>query len=104
MLSEFPSDLIKIITCDREKEFAGSRKIEENDMSFADPYCELQKKTKENSNGLLREYYPKGMNLSKTNNEELKDKLDLLNNRTRKCINYKTPNEVIDEFLSSCCT
>ena len=69
-------------------------------MSFEDPYCAWQKGTNENSNGLLREYYPKGMDLSKTNNEELKEKLDLLNNRTRKCIN----NEVIDEFLSSCCT
>ena len=64
----------------------------------------MVKGTNKNTNRLLREYYPKGMDLSKTNNEELKEKLDLLNNRTRKCINHKTPNEVIDKFLSSCCT
>lgn len=107
LLSQFPSDLVKTITCDRGKEFTGWKEIEEKlkcDMYFADPYCAWQKGTNENSNGLLREYYPKGMDLSKTNNEELKEKLDLLNNRPRKCINYKTPNEVIDEFLSNCCT
>jgi len=54
---------------------------------FFDPYCPWQKGTNENSNGLLREFHPKGMDLSKTNNEELKEKLDLINNRPRKCIN-----------------
>lgn len=107
LLSEFPQELVKTITCDRGKEFAGWKKIEESlncDMYFADPYCAWQKGTNENSNGLLREYYPKGMDLSKTNNIELKEKLDLLNNRPRKCINYKTPNELINEYITQCCT
>ncbi len=102
LLSRYPDELVKTITCDRGKEFAGWKKIEEKlncDMYFADPYCAWQKGTNENSNGLLREYYPKGMNLSKTNNNELKQKLDLLNNRPRKCINYRTPYEVFNE----CC-
>lgn len=107
LLSEFPQELVKTITCDRGKEFAGWKKIEESlncDMYFSDPYCAWQKGTNENSNGLLREYYPKGMDLSKTNNTELKEKLDLLNNRPRKCINYKTPNELINECITQCCT
>lgn len=107
LLSEFPQELVKTITCDRGKEFAGWKKIEELlncDMYFSDPYCAWQKGTNENSNGLLREYYPKGMDLSKTNNTELKEKLDLLNNRPRKCINYKTPNELINECITQCCT
>jgi len=94
---------VETITCDRGKEFAGYKKIErelECNMYFADPYCAWQKGTNENLNGLLREYFPKGMDLSKTNNIELNEKLDLLNNRPRKCIGYKTPNEV---FLN-CCT
>lgn len=107
LLSKFPQELVKTITCDRGKEFAGWKKIEESlncDMYFTDPYCAWQKGTNENSNGLLREYYPKGMDLSKTNNTELKEKLDLLNNRPRKCINYKTPNELINEYINQCCT
>ena len=107
LLKEYPKDLVKTITCDRGKEFAGWKKIEDSlncDMYFADPYCAWQKGTNENSNGLLREYYPKGMDLSKTNNIELKEKLDLLNNRPRKCINYKTPNELINEYIAQCCT
>ena len=107
LLSQFPPELVKTITCDRGKEFAGWKKIEEAlncDMYFADPYCAWQKGTNENTNGLLREYYPKGMDLSKTNNTELKEKLDLLNNRPRKCINYNTPNELINEYIINCCT
>lgn len=68
LLKEYPKDLVKTITCDRGKEFAGWKKIEDSlkcDMYFADPYCAWQKGTNENSNGLLREYYPKGMDLSK---------------------------------------
>lgn len=106
LLNKYPKELVKTITCDRGKEFAGWKRIEEEldcDIYFADPYCAWQKGTNENSNGLLREYYPKGMDLSKTNNNELKQKLDLLNNRPRKCINYKTPNELINNFIN-CCT
>lgn len=80
LLKEYPKDLVKTITCDRGKEFASWKKIEDSlkcYMYFADPYCAWQKGTNENSNGILREYYPKGMDLSKTNNIELKEKLDL---------------------------
>lgn len=102
LLSVFPKELRKTITCDRGKEFAGYKEIEEQlscDVYFADPYCAWQKGTNENSNGLLREFYPKGMDLSQTNNTELKEKLELLNNRPRKCIGFKTPIEVIEDFI-----
>ena len=73
-------------------------------MYFADSYCAWQKGTNENSNGLLREFYPKGMNLSKTNEKEVQKYLELLNNRPRKCINSKTPNELFNEYLLDYCT
>lgn len=66
---------------------------------FCDPYCAWQKGTNENSNGLLREFYPKGMDLSKVNIDNLKYNLDLMNNRPRKCIKYKTPKEELSGFL-----
>ncbi len=106
LLKEFPQQAIKTITCDRGKEFAGWKRIEEElntNMYFADPYCAWQKGTNENSNGLLREFYPKQMDLSKTNEKEEQDTLTLLNDRPRKCINYKTPNESFNEYLTNCC-
>lgn len=107
LLKDFPKEAVKTITCDRGKEFAGWKRIEEElgtNMYFADPYCAWQKGTNENSNGLLREFYPKQMDLSKTNEKELQDVLNLLNNRPRKCINYKTPQELFNEYLCKCCT
>ena len=53
---------------------------------------------------LLREFYPKHMDLSKTNEKEVQDVLKLLNNRPRKCINCKTHQELFDEYLCECCT
>lgn len=75
LLKEYPVELRQTITCDRGKEFAGYEKIEKElnlNMYFADPYCAWQKGTNENSNGLLREFYPKGMDLSKINEAEVK--------------------------------
>lgn len=73
-------------------------------MFFADPYGAWQKGTNENSNGLLRAFYPKYMDLFKTNEKEVQDVLKLLNNRPRKCVNYKTLQELFDECLCGCCT
>ena len=52
----------------------------------------------------LREFYPKQMDLSKTDEKEVQNVLKLLNNRPRKCINYKTPQELFNEYLCECCT
>lgn len=107
LLKGLPDEAVKTITCDRGKEFAGWKRIEKElntNMYFADPYCAWQKGTNENSNGLLREFYPKHMDLSKTNEKEVQEVLKLLNNRPRKCINYKTPQELFDEYLYECCT
>lgn len=107
LLKDLPEGAVKTITCDRGKEFAGWKRIEEElntKMYFTDPYCAWQKGTNENSNGLLREFYPKHMDLSKANEKEVQDVLKLLNNRPRKCINYKTPQELFNEYLYECCT
>lgn len=97
-LKEFPSELVKTITFDRGKEFSRYEQIEEElncKTYFCDPYCAWQKGTNENTNGLLREFYPKGMDLSLVDKNELSYYLDLMNNRPRKCLKYKTPNEII---------
>ena len=86
-----PGQLIKIITCDRGAEFANWQTIEKKlncDVYFADPYCAWQKGTNENNNGLLREFYPKDLNLLRVSPKTLLRNLSLINNRPRKCLNY----------------
>ena len=97
VLPAFPSQLVKTITCDRGAEFANWRKIEERlhcDVYFADPYCAWQKGTNENLNGLLREFYPKGRNLSRVAPATLKRNLALINARPRKVLNFHSPQEL----------
>lgn len=101
ILSQYPKEQVKTITCDRGKEFSGYKEIEsvlKCDVYFTDPYCAWQKGSNENGNGLLREFYPKGMDLSLTTNNELSIVLSLMNNRPRKCLGYKTPLEVMNDF------
>lgn len=95
-------DLVKTLTFDRGKEFSGYEEIEEAlccKTYFCEAYCAWQKGTNENTNGLLREFYPKGMDLSAVDEEELASNIDLMNNRPRKCLGYKTPNEVLFNYL-----
>ena len=97
-LKDYPDELVKTITFDRGKEFSGYIEIEKAlncKTYFCDPYCAWQKGTNENTNGLLREFYPKGMDLSEVDENQLEYYLDLINNRPRKCLGYQTPNEVI---------
>ena len=96
-LSAFPPQLVKTITCDRGTEFANWRRIEERlhcEVYFADPYCAWQKGTNENLNGLLREFYPKGRNLSRVAPATLKRNLALINARPRKVLNFRSAQKL----------
>ena len=102
-LSSFPARMVKTLTCDRGSEFANWSSIEQKlgcDMYFADPYCAWQKGTNENSNGLLREFYPKGKNLQHVAEKTLKKNLELLNSRPRKILGFKSPKELLELELS----
>ncbi len=107
VLSAFPPELVKTITCDRGTEFANWRSIEQTlgcDVYFADPYCAWQKGTNENLNGLLREFYPKGRNLSRVSPATLKRNLALLNARPRKVLSFCSPRSLWERELLKCCT
>lgn len=69
-------------------------------MYFADPYCAWQKGTNENGNGLLREFYPKGRNLSRVSEKTLKKNLALINARPKKILNYQTPTDLFEQELN----
>ena len=66
---------------------------------FNQPYCSWQRGTNENTNGLIRQYFPKGFDLSAVELKEINKVEDLLNNRPRKCLGFKTPNEVHKDLI-----
>lgn len=92
-----PMGAIKTATSDRGKEFACYSNIKDEiglTIYFADPYSSWQRGSNENSNGLLREFYPKKTDLSKVDEDELINNLMLINSRPRKCLGWRTPIEV----------
>ena len=106
-LSKLPNDAVKTITCDRGSEFSQWREIEKKldcKMYFADPYCAWQKGTNENLNGLLREFYPKGRNLSRVSPTTLQKNLALINARPKKVLSYQKPVDLFNENLKKSCT
>lgn len=80
-------------TSDRGKEFACYKNIKVP-VYFADPYSSWQRGTNENFNGLLREFYPKGTSLSKISEEDLQEKVKLINKRPRKTLGWKSAEEM----------
>lgn len=99
LTSSLPKKVFKSFTSDRGKEFACYTDVEEElgiDFYFADPYSAWQRGTNENSNGLLREFYPKKTDLSKISNESLIKILYKINSRPRKCLEFRT---TFDAFL-----
>ena len=86
------------ITPDRGKEFARhadvSASLNNVQFYFPQPGQPWQRGTNENTNGLLREYFPKGTDLSKYSDDYIQSKVDELNKRPRKCLGYLTPYEV----------
>lgn len=97
LISKLPSGTVKTITVDRGKEFSCYKTIEtqfETNIYFADPYSAWQRGTNENSNGLLREFFPKKTDLAKITQAELEYALYSINHRPRKCLNWYTPYEI----------
>ena len=105
-LKHFPSELVKTITTDNGSEFAEWETIEKElncEIYFCDTFCAWQKGSNENSNGLLREFFPKGYNLSRYTQVYIDKKVDLINNRPRKCNNWISSSKLMNEAISKCC-
>ena len=97
-----PKKLLKSITFDNGKEFSKHRGINLEtliEIYFSNPGKPHERGTNENTNGLLREYFPKGRNLKKVDNTELSEVFLELNTRPRKCLNYNTPLEILESYL-----
>jgi len=90
------------ITADNGKEFAYHDVMTEHltcGVYFADPYCSWQRGLNENTNGLLRQYWPKSTDFKKVSQSEVEDVIVKLNDRPRKKLNYKTPAKLMTEHM-----
>ena len=92
---------VKTITFDNGKEFSLHDKLAKTlhcDTHFATPYHSWERGQNENANGLLRQYFPKSMELINLTKKQVFDAVHKLNSRPRKCLGYKTPYEVFEEL------
>lgn len=88
---------VHTITSDNGREFAQHQRIAEHlkaDFYFAHPYSSWERGLNENTNGLVRQYFPKKSDFSKITDRQIDKVVERLNHRPRKTLGYKTPNEV----------
>jgi len=88
------------LTVDNGKEFTQHQAVAKTlkvKVYFADPYAAWQRGLNENTNGLIRQYFPKGTDLRQVTHEKLDHVMERLNQRPRKTLGYLTPNEVYYE-------
>lgn len=96
-----PSGLRKTLTYDRGKEMAEHETLTDQAhirVFFCDPQAPYQRGTNENTNGLLRQYFPKGTDFSGITARDLRFVMGRLNNRPRKVLDFQTPSEVWREY------
>ena len=103
-LGSMPEGLVRSLTWDRGKELSAHAQFTIDTgikVFFADPHSPWQRATNENTNGLLRQYFPKGTDLSRWSLEDILAVQDAINGRPRKVLGWKTPAEALDEQLRS---
>ena len=104
-ITTLPEQLRRSLTWDQGAEMAqhAQLRIETGlPVYFCDPHSPWQRGTNENTNGLLRQYFPKGTDLTRHSPDDLAAVAATLNSRPRKTLGWRTPAETLDEYLRSC--
>jgi IS30 family transposase len=103
-VTNLPAHLWQSLTWDRGKELSDHARFTiESGVSvyFADPHSPWQRGTNENTNGLLRQYFPKGTDVSRWSDQEVQAVANTLNTRPRKTLGWRTPAEALNDYLQS---
>lgn len=102
-LRKLPTHILKTLTYDQGKEMSQHKQFTVDtgmQVYFADPASPWQRGTNENTNGLIRQYFPKGTDFSLVSEQELQDVEDSLNGRPRKCIDWQFPKDVFFKLVA----
>ena len=103
-MTAMPAELLRSLTWDRGKELSAHAQFKIDTgtaVYFADPHSPWQRGTNENTNGLLRQYFPRGTDLSRWTQEDLLAVQAAVHSRPRKVLGWKTPAEALDEHPRS---
>lgn len=103
-VTSLPAQLWQSLTWDRGKKLSDHARftIESGvKVFFADPNSPWQRGTNENTNGLLRQYFPKGTDLSRWSTQEIQAVAHTLSSRPRKTLGWKTPAEALNDYMKS---
>jgi len=94
LLAAVGKDKVRTITCDNGKEFSKHEEVAkalDTKVYFAHPYASWERGTNENTNGLIRQFFPKGSSFGSITDEDVEFVMNNLNHRPRKCLGFRTP-------------